>query len=190
MSKDLAIRPASGATGTATGFALLFLAVLALARWGPGAALTPLAPTLLLGAALAVLASIDCLTLRLPDGITLPLIAAGIGVAWLSTPLLAAYHASAAVAGYAALRLVALAYERLRGRAGLGLGDAKLLAAAGAWLGLEGLPTVVLYAAGAALVSVALAALTGRRVAATTRIPFGPFLAFAIWLVWLYGPLA
>jgi prepilin signal peptidase PulO-like enzyme (type II secretory pathway) len=87
-----------------------------------------------------------------------------------------------------------------------------LMAAAGAWLGLDALATVLAYAAWAALASVLASVLaraasarwrTGRlrtassvddksdwcRLTLSTRIPFGPYLAFAIWLVWLYGPI-
>jgi prepilin signal peptidase PulO-like enzyme (type II secretory pathway) len=32
-------------------------------------------------------------------------------------------------------------------------------------------------------------ALAGGKLGATTRIAFGPYLALAIWVVWLYGPL-
>ena len=58
------------------------------------------------------------------------------------------------------------------------MGDARLLAAAGAWLGLGLLPFAMLLAVGIAL-------LAGRRVTAATAIPFGPFPAFATWLAWL-----
>jgi leader peptidase (prepilin peptidase)/N-methyltransferase len=71
-------------------------------------------------------------------------------------------------------------------RAGLGLGDAKLFAAAGAWLSLEGLPSVMVWVSCAALVAILLR----QPVEATTRAPFGPYLAFGFWVVWLYGPIA
>jgi prepilin signal peptidase PulO-like enzyme (type II secretory pathway) len=32
-------------------------------------------------------------------------------------------------------------------------------------------------------------ALAGTRLRADTALPFGPFLALAIWLIWLFGPL-
>ena len=78
-------------------------------------------------------------------------------------------------------------YSRVRGRDGLGLGDAKLFAASGAWLGLEGLPAVLLVACGAAIVALLVMAWRSQALSATTRIPFGPFLAFGTWIVWLYG---
>jgi leader peptidase (prepilin peptidase)/N-methyltransferase len=94
-----------------------------------------------------------------------------------------------AFAGFAALALIASVYRRVRGREGLGLGDAKLLAAAGAWLGWHGLPSVVLIAAVSALAVALAAASGGGKLAWTSRIAFGPHLALAFWLVWLFGPV-
>ena len=140
-----------------------------------------------LGWTLLALAWIDWGHLRLPDVLTLPLVVAGLGAALLLDPGAAPEHAAAAALGYLALRGLAVAYRALRGREGLGAGDAKLLAAAGAWVGVEALPAVVL---GAALfgIGVAVAArLRGRTVSRATPIPFGPGLCAALWLAWLYG---
>jgi leader peptidase (prepilin peptidase)/N-methyltransferase len=92
--------------------------------------------------------------------------------------------------GYLLLWAVAWVYRRLRGRDGLGLGDAKLLAAAGAWVGAGGLPSVLAGAAIAALAAAGGMMLAGRRLDRHTALPFGPFLAAATWLVWLFGPIA
>ena len=89
------------------------------------------------GWALLALAWIDWDSMLLPDALTLPLIPAGLlATLWLE-PELATDHALAAAVGYTALRGLALVYRRVRGRDGLGEGDAKLLAALGAWVGLE-----------------------------------------------------
>jgi leader peptidase (prepilin peptidase) / N-methyltransferase len=144
-----------------------------------------------LGATLARLSTIDLRTFRLPDVITLPLMAAGPVLAWaLGWEGGAAWRIAAAAAGFLSLYAVAHIYERVRGRAGLGLGDAKLFAAAGAWLGLDGLPTVMLWATGTALAAVIVATLAGHQVGRSTHVPFGPFLALGFWLVWLYGTIA
>ena len=60
-------------------------------------------------------------------------------------------HLIGGVLGFAAFFLIAWLYRQLREREGLGLGDAKLLAGAGAWLGWAALPSVVLLAACTAL---------------------------------------
>lgn len=95
--------------------------------------------------------------------------------------------------GFAVFAFIAKLYRRIRGRDGLGLGDAKLLGALGAWVGWQGLPTVVLYAAGAGLLWALARSLVrpGRfkPLDPKQRLPFGPFLCLAGWLVWLYGPL-
>jgi leader peptidase (prepilin peptidase)/N-methyltransferase len=174
-------------------YPLVELAALAVALWAGtldvGAALWL---DCLLGWGLLTLAWIDAEHLLLPDVLTLPLILAGLGAAWvLEWPPIVDAAAGAAV-GYLAFRLVAFAYRRVRGRDGLGGGDAKLLAAAGAWLGWQALGDVVLGAAlGGILWFVATrppARLDEQPVAGPAELPFGPALALAIWVVRLYGP--
>jgi len=150
----------------------------------------------LLGWGLLTLAWIDAEHLLLPDILTLPLILFGLGAAWyLRWPPLVDAAAGAAV-GYLSFRLLALAYRWLRGRDGLGAGDAKLLAAGGAWLGWQALGDVVL---GAALAGILWFIATRRPgtdeprsdeppAAGPAELPFGPALAVAIWIVRLYGP--
>ena len=140
-----------------------------------------------LGGVLATLSIIDLRRFILPDALTLPLILAGLAASWWLGWDNAALRALAAVLGFLILVLTARIYRQLRGHEGLGLGDAKLLAAAGAWLGLEALPQVLLTACLLALAGVAALMAAGRKMTMKTAIPFGPFLAFATWLVWLYG---
>jgi leader peptidase (prepilin peptidase)/N-methyltransferase len=141
------------------------------------------------GWTLLTLAAIDWREFVLPYIITLPLIPSGLVVASAIDPGLLGAHALGALAGFASLALIASVYRRLRGREGLGLGDAKLLAAAGAWLGWQGLPSVVLIGAVSALTMALATALGGGKLAWTSRIAFGPHLALAFWLVWLCGPV-
>jgi leader peptidase (prepilin peptidase)/N-methyltransferase len=149
----------------------------------------PLWATCALGWTLLALAIIDQRHLVLPDELTLPLIGAGLIVAYLLDADAAVDHAIGVVVGFAALFVLAVVYKRVRKREGLGLGDAKLFAAAGAWVSWSGLASVVLVASLTALVVVLVRSVLGRRVAADERIPFGPYLCLATWLVWLYGPL-
>jgi leader peptidase (prepilin peptidase)/N-methyltransferase len=142
-----------------------------------------------LGWTLLTLAAIDWRTGYLPDVLTLPLAAAGLGVAYAIEPAAVPGHVIGAVAGFIAFAALSEIYRRLRGRDGLGLGDAKLLAASGAWLSWAGLPTTVLYAAVIGLALVLLRRTRGQAMSATDRLAFGPALAAATWLVWLYGPL-
>jgi len=84
---------------------------------------------------------------------------------------------------------VALLYRRLRGREGIGLGDAKLMAAAGAWVSWSGLPTVLLLSAAAGLFGGLLRQRLTTGAKLTDPLAFGSYIAAALWLVWLYGPL-
>jgi len=138
-----------------------------------------------LGWALLVLAWIDARHFVLPDVITLPLLLAGLAEAFFLEPERLTDRALAAALAYTALWALALAYRRLRGRDGLGLGDAKLLAAGGAWLGTAPLPYAMLAGALLGLGWAGGMRLRGVAVSATTRLPFGPFLAAGIWLAWL-----
>jgi len=143
----------------------------------------------ILAAALIALSAIDAHSFQLPDRLTLPLASAGV---LLHAPqgMLQMFQAGCAALGaYALMACIAAAYGAWRGRAGIGLGDAKLMSAAGSWLGFAALPTVVALASSAALFCVAVAAIRQGGVAMQTRLPFGPFLALAFWLVWLYGPI-
>jgi leader peptidase (prepilin peptidase)/N-methyltransferase len=134
---------------------------------------------------LLTLGWIDAETQRLPDILTLPLIVAGLAeAAWLEPAWLTARVAGAA-AGYAALWLLSAAYRWLRKREGLGMGDAKLLAGAGAWLGIVALPWVAMLAAMLALLWAGLLGLRGTRLTGTLRLPFGPFIAGAAWAIFL-----
>lgn len=139
---------------------------------------------------LAALALIDLRVQRLPDALTLPLLLAGLLQALVMAPAVVTERAVGAIVGYALLALIAWVYRKSRGREGLGLGDAKLLAAGGAWLGWAALPAVLLAASVAGLAWAAVLALRGRAVTVATPIAFGAPLAAAIWLTWLWAMAA
>lgn len=95
-------------------------------------------------------------------------------------------HLLAASAGLLALEGLSALAERILGQPALGLGDAKLAAVAGAWLGLGG----VWIALAIAVFSGALFGTIGRlsgRLGPRQPFPFGPFIAIGIWLTWLAG---
>ncbi len=181
--------PSPRTTIAACAFIAFYLALAAPALFDSAPSRGILVASLVLMSALVALSTIDLYHHRLPDLLTLPLVLAGLTFSVAIRNDDALERSIAAVLGYAVLFAVAEVYERLRHRPGLGLGDAKLFAGAGAWVGLAGLPAVLLLAAGAALSAVLLAALFGKQATLSTRIPFGPFLAFGIWIVWLYGPM-
>lgn len=138
-----------------------------------------------LGWALLALAWIDALWFTLPDPLTLPLLLAGLGVTLWLDPASTPAHAAAAAGGYLVFRGIALAYRRLRGAEGLGEGDAKLLAALGAWGGPALLGPTVLGAALLGLGWAGALALARRPVGRSTRLPFGTLLCASFWALWL-----
>lgn len=77
-------------------------------------------------------------------------------------------------------RLLQRLYFRLRHVDGLGLGDVKFLAAATIWVGVAGVPTLLLIAAVAALGVAGGLQLAGHEMKRQTPIPFGPFLALGL----------
>lgn len=143
----------------------------------------------ILGWALLVLAIIDLQTYQLLDILTLPLILAGWLVALIIDPSILPDHLIGAVAGIVSFAIISRLYQRFRGREGLGLGDAKLAGAAGAWTSWTGLPGVILWACASALGMLLWRSLRGDTITLKTKLPFGPHLCLGIWLVWLYGPI-
>jgi leader peptidase (prepilin peptidase)/N-methyltransferase len=146
----------------------------------------------LLGWWLLAMALIDLASFRLPDATTLPLIPAGLLLAWRSAELgllmPSPFEAALAAAlGWAVLAGLRWFYARVRGREGLGLGDAKLCAGAGAWLGLTAMPWLLLTGALAGLL---LALAVHRSLRGDLAIPFGPPLALAFWLLFVAAQLA
>ena len=125
---------------------------------------------------LAAITAIDLRSQRIPDALNGALLLAGL---WASTlPNGPGLHAAVVGAGLGvfALLLVAIGFRQWRGIDGLGGGDVKFLAGAGAWTGWQGIGPVVLVASTAALLVVLL-----QKVAGVTRHPRQPF-AFAPYL--------
>ena len=139
-----------------------------------------------LGWWLLLLALLDLEHFWLPDRLTYPLVALGLGSAAYSG--IPALHDSAigAAAGFLVFAGIALAYRRLRGREGLGGGDWKLFAAGGAWVGWAALPLILLAAAISGLLA-ALLLHSRKPDLLAQQLPFGVFLAPAIWIVYLAG---
>ena len=138
-------------------------------------------PTTLLwcgfAAAIVALAFIDLDTTFLPDALTLPLMWAGIVSAafgWI--PVTLAASVGGAVAGYLSLWFVFHAYRLIRGKEGMGAGDFKLLAALGAWMGWQAIPSIILLASAVGAV-VGIALIAFRQHDREVPIPFGPYLA-------------
>lgn len=145
-----------------------------------------------LGGAMAAIALEDALRFRVPDRWVM--LAILTGLAWAAASGSAGVVAALASAGRAVLGAVLCGgaflllregFYRLRGVDGLGLGDVKLAAAGGIWLGWESFAVAVLAAAAAALAVVVLQVLRAGTWRREQRLAFGAFLAPAIWCAWL-----
>ncbi len=136
---------------------------------------------------LLYLAYVDFRTFRLPNSITLPLIIAGLGLsAFTSWGFTNAQSALiGACLGYAVLWLPNYVYRLIKKQDGIGMGDAKLLAALGAWLGWSSLPSILLVASVSGLIG-GMLWLKWNQHSYGHAFPFGPFLAIAgiIQLLW------
>ena len=147
--------------------------------WQAGAAL-------LLTWTLIALAGIDVRTQLLPDQLTLPLLWLGLTLSLF--PLFIGSNASVlgAVIGYLSLWSVYWLFKLATGKEGMGYGDFKLLAALGAWMGTSALlPIVLLSSLIGAVVGGAFLIIRGHDRA--TPIPFGPFIAAAGWVQFVWG---
>jgi leader peptidase (prepilin peptidase)/N-methyltransferase len=136
---------------------------------------------------LAYLAYIDLRTFRLPDLITLPLIVAGLCLnSFSNLPLVGAQDAIlGALLGYLFLWLLNRLYRYIKKQDGIGMGDAKLLAALGAWLGWHALPGILFMASVFGIIGGTLWLRLNKKNHGSP-FPFGPFLIFAgiIELLW------
>ncbi len=129
----------------------------------------------------------------IPDSIVLPLLWIGLIMSLFhpldaaSTLFIPAHDAIiGAVAGYLSFWTVYQLFKLLTGKEGMGYGDFKLLAALGAWLGWQALPTIIIMSAFVgAVVGILLIVFRGRD--HKVPMPFGPFLAAAGWITMLYG---
>lgn len=122
---------------------------------------------------LVVLALIDVDTGLLPDALTLPLLWAGLALAWVGGPVCLRDAVAGAAAGYGFLWLLFRLYRYVRKCDGMGYGDFKLFAALGAWVGLAILPYVMLAAC---LGAILFAWWPRKRLELAQSHPFGPFL--------------
>ncbi len=136
---------------------------------------------------LVALTMIDVDEMLLPDNIVMPMLWLGLlanACYGLFTDLSSAIVG--ATAGYMSLWLLNEGYKLLRGREGMGMGDAKLLALFGAWLGWQCLPVIIMMAAPtAAIIGIGGMAIYGNN--KHKPLPFGPYLAVAGWVCIFWG---
>lgn len=174
--RDVAI---CGVLALASGVIILFMISVAAAFFSAALTLSMLVITIT-----------DSRRMLVPDAVSLPMIPLGLVAALVCLPGpwldVLTYHVGAAALGAAALYSLHWIYLRWRGVIGLGLGDVKLAAVAGAWLGLEILPMTLLFASCAALIATLMRSWFGaaERPGLRTAVPFGSFIAPAIAIAW------
>ncbi|MEK6805898.1 MAG: A24 family peptidase [Pseudomonadota bacterium] len=161
--------------------ALLSVACVWRFGWSP-----QLAAALIFTWTLLALTVIDLRTQLLPDDLTLPLVWGGLLLSLGSVFVPVQTAVIGAIAGYLALWLVFQLFRLVTGKEGMGYGDFKLLAALGAWLGWQALPTVILLSSVVgAVVGIGLIVFRGHD--RQIPIPFGPYLAVAGWITLMFG---
>jgi leader peptidase (prepilin peptidase)/N-methyltransferase len=144
-----------------------------------------LAARLIFTALLIALFVTDLETMRLPNALTLPGLAAGVLFSVFLPPGLRDSLIGAAV-GAAVPWIIRWVWFKVRGVEAMGLGDVKMLAMIGAFLGWRQVWLVLFFASLAgAVVGIALTA--SRRRSMASRLPFGTFLAIAAFVAALSG---
>lgn len=122
----------------------------------------------------------------IPDILSIPGIIAGIGASFLLPTISWTDSMLGILAGGGFLFIIAITYKWLTNRDGMGGGDIKLLAMAGAWLGFKAIPFILLISSfiGALIGSISL--LLAKK-SFRYRIPFGPFISIAAIIYILFG---
>lgn len=133
---------------------------------------------------LLALAAIDLDRFLLPDFLTLPLILVGLVYSYVSGVGLSLALAGA-IFGYGLIAGLAWFWRVRFDREGIGLGDAKLLSAIGAWCGIFALPMVLLVSSASALALILVFSVGQKTVTQNTVFPFGPLLCLGFWVAWV-----
>ena len=136
-------------------------------------------------AILIALFGTDLETMRLPNVLTLPGIAIGLVSSLFLPPGIVA-SLIGAVIGAAIPYAIRWIWQRARGVDAMGLGDVKMLAMIGAFLGWRQV-WVVLFLASVTGAIIGVALMAGRGRSSRMRLPFGTFLAVAAFVASLSG---
>jgi len=135
---------------------------------------------------LVAMSMIDFDTQLLPDTLTLPLMWIGLLASLVPVFVDVREAVIGAAAGYLVLWSIFWLFKLIAGKEGMGYGDFKLLAALGALLGWQALPSIILLSSVVGAV-VGIAIIVATRRSKDIPIPFGPYLAAAGWIAMLWG---
>jgi len=133
---------------------------------------------------LVVITLIDLDTFLIPDQLSLSLLWLGLFISLFEVFITPQQAIIGALVGYLSLWLLFHVFKLITGKEGMGYGDFKLLAAAGAWLGYEMLIMVLMLASVSGLIIALIQRLSNQGEA---KIPFGPYLSIGFFLALIYG---
>lgn len=137
---------------------------------------------------LITLSMIDAKTMLLPDNLTLPLMWFGIAANYNGMFIDLQSSVLGAIIGYLSLWSLFHVFRLITGKEGMGYGDFKILAAIGAWGGWQILPFTIFAAStlGAVIGILMILAQGKEGNKENQQIPFGPWLAFAGFIGFLW----
>ncbi len=139
----------------------------------------------LLGSLMLILFFTDLHERILPDKITLWFIPVGLAFAYFATDRTLLESVLVGVAGAGGLYLLAWGYLKLKGVEGMGMGDVKMLALMGAFLGIKAFLALMIAAVIGTFVGLFL--IYGMKKGREYEIPFGCFLSLGTMIAYLYG---
>ena len=132
---------------------------------------------------IAAAGGIDFRTQLLPDSLTLPLLWLGLLISLVPIFVDTREAVIGAAIGYLSLWSVYWLFKLATGKEGMGFGDFKLFAVAGAWMGYAALlPVIIIAALSGAIIGTVMLRTRGQD--RSVPFAFGPFLAIAMW-IWL-----
>lgn len=137
-------------------------------------------------ASLVIISFIDLHHKIIPDVISLSGIFVGLAMSFFLDHISWMDSLIGIIAGGGSLFLVAIVFEKLTGKEGMGGGDVKLLAMIGAWMGWRALPFIILISSLTGTIIGGGSLLLARQ-GLRARIPFGPFLALGALIYLFFG---
>ncbi len=136
---------------------------------------------------LVTMTGIDIKVQLLPDILTIPLMWIGIIISFWNVFISLEMAVIGSIIGYLLLWSVSVGFKIITKRDGMGLGDAKLLAALCAWVHIQYLPVILLIACFSGIFVALLQKILKGNKMTGVQIPFGPYLALGGFFALLYG---
>ncbi|MGV2974291.1 prepilin peptidase [Roseibium alexandrii] len=129
---------------------------------------------------------VDLKQMEIPDTVSIGLFPAGAIWVLIQVPDDLSVRLMSAMAVLVGLYLFGRAFSWLRGQEGLGFGDVKLIASSTVWIGISNLSVMIVLAACSGIIVSIISVRNAGEAGVQEKMPFGPHLAFSIWIVWLW----